>query len=176
MTRRLLTLLSAGSLVLCLAAVTLWVRTTALGRLDDFEYMSAETQGCVWLARGRVYVNYLSTTVSWWEPRPHRWTYVASTWEYAEPASGLQVDALGFGFSRLDGTSAGSPYVDTWTVVPFWAVTVVTAILPASRIAARVRRSRRARAGLCPSCGYDLRASPDRCPECGMVSAVKGVA
>ena len=42
-------------------------------------------------------------------------------------------------------------------------------LLGVGLIGAWVFRARR-RVGLCPSCGYDLRATPERCPECGTVA------
>src|SRR5688572_20967608 len=58
-----------------------------------------------------------------------------------------------------------------WVVqFPAWAA-IAPAIVPlAAKVDARLRRARSRRmikAQLCPACGYDLRASKDRCPECG---------
>ena len=40
-----------------------------------------------------------------------------------------------------------------------------------SLVRRRYLRGERLRNGLCLSCGYDLRATPDRCPECGHIPA-----
>jgi hypothetical protein len=60
----------------------------------------------------------------------------------------------------------------TVVAVPWWLPALLFTIAPAVafRGARRARRARwAARVGHCASCGYDLRASPDRCPECGNV-------
>lgn len=58
-----------------------------------------------------------------------------------------------------------------WLVVPLWMPTLLAAVPPAGWAARRLRRSatrrRRIRRGLCIACGFDLRSTPVRCPECG---------
>jgi hypothetical protein len=53
-------------------------------------------------------------------------------------------------------------------MVPYWLATLVPALPPALRF--RSRRRRRL-PGVSRRCGYDLRATPDRCPECGHTHA-----
>jgi hypothetical protein len=62
--------------------------------------------------------------------------------------------------------------------VSWWLIVLFSAILPAlwggnwARYYLRQRATaRRQRRNLCASCGYDLRATPDRCPECGAIKA-----
>jgi hypothetical protein len=60
--------------------------------------------------------------------------------------------------------------------VPYWLLTLLTAMPPAILFLKFIRgrkRRRRIAAGLCARCGYDMRASGLTCPECGLIRETK---
>jgi hypothetical protein len=56
---------------------------------------------------------------------------------------------------------------------PHWFLVLLSMMLPVLWLRTNRRNTKRHRFGLCVTCGYDLRESPDRCPECGAVSISK---
>ena len=72
----------------------------------------------------------------------------------------------------LESTSPGVGTIAVrYRVVPYYQLVAATLAVPVVRLAAiaarALRRRYRSMPGHCPACGYDLRATPGRCPECG---------
>lgn len=51
--------------------------------------------------------------------------------------------------------------------VPYWFLAALFGALPVCATVTEIRRRRSRKSGCCRRCGYDLRASAGRCPECG---------
>ena len=77
---------------------------------------------------------------------------------------------ISFSSEDRPGQCVGRDYV--WTV-PYWFILSATAPAPIAWVViAFRRRNRLTEAGNhCKHCGYDLRATVGRCPECGMLSS-----
>ena len=78
----------------------------------------------------------------------------------------------GFAFRHWahSDSTIGSRQSNDLIVVPHWFLLSATVVYPAYGFLRSRRRAKvvhRLRRGYCPACGYDLRASYDRCPECG---------
>jgi hypothetical protein len=90
-------------------------------------------------------------------------------WREAPPsveyANGNPANRWGFGHTPLRGRDFRYEQL----VFPIWLAAALFALLPATRQALAIRRRRRKRERHCTHCGYDLRATPDRCPECGAI-------
>jgi hypothetical protein len=170
MKRRLFKFAAAVSVVLCAATVALWVRSYYV-----YETLVWETQlnnGLLtvqgYSVRGRFVASYSRRLVSRPKTRFPRWHHATfdSTYLTSVPTRGDGSPALRF-ITYRDGTPA---WWWGWAVaVPDWLVVLILSVLPTLRMRAAVISGRRSRRGLCPSCGYDLRATPTggRCPECG---------
>ena len=97
--------------------------------------------------------------------------YVAEWIAYRAPPP-----ALSFAGFRVQGGLRIDYFLQHVRVytIPYWFLSLTFAVPPSLWLRARRRnwrRMRSERAGLCPTCHYDLRATPDRCPECGAIPA-----
>lgn len=88
-------------------------------------------------------------------------------------------EAFGFSLLRrnvgtIQMTNAGAYGVTEWSrqvQIPCYFLVPIMAVLPAIWVRGRraAARQRLQNFNPCLKCGYDLRATPDRCPECGTV-------
>ena len=145
--------LAVLSAVLFVAACAMWVRSshvadTVILRFGRFAAFIDSASG-VW----SVDLNF--------PPGDRAWEF-HSVWHTSGDV-GWRFLLRAPGFSK--GTT--SDPVLGWTLslsVPYWFLLILFSIAPLTRW--RMMRCVVA-AGLCPQCGYDLRATPERCPECG---------
>jgi hypothetical protein len=163
------------SLILCVAAALLWARSErvqdlVLIRPKDAPYMQ---YAC------NAYAGRLSLFVTESEtPMPGPTIEHAATEMKPEDASAfrdLEDDYTWHGFvwhrGKPGDMPSGEPPLRCFVCVPFWAVALIAGVLPGAWFYRRLTRVRHL-PGRCRACGYDLRATPDRCPECGTVPAV----
>ena len=136
MRRRLFTFIAAGSVLLCVVTVYLWVRSFDGWRARSFHMRNGWAVQLVSSA-GRIEWN-----------------------EYRFDANYKMID------------------VGRKLEISYWALAVVTGVLPAAfltwtakRRLTRYRRGESMGGARCVRCGYDLRATSDRCPECGTATA-----
>jgi hypothetical protein len=198
MKRRLLNLLTALSLLPCVAIVALWVRSYSV--CESFQWRAVGAEGAitkVWdrglMSRRGVLAfqgNYHQGRLGTAAEAAQFCAEVSQkrTWYFRGPATlmtalppnlpradrSLRLGPLGFAYGRIrDG---GPDDTRVFLFVPHAFPAACAALPPAAWLLMyrrRIRSRRRVSRGRCPSCGYDLRATPDRCPECGTPAQAK---
>jgi hypothetical protein len=195
--RGIFTLLSCLSLLLCVAVLILWVRSTFvvdsvlyrrngpdLGAPNSFQSFELRSIGSsTWFFYWHEWIKpphgprplgkwLFSQKSELIEPPPHarfaarygpkaRQKFSLSFkmspryQEFRQPDEMAGGDAVTLASRRLDAAA------------PHWAVALLFSLMPSYAALRWLRCRRRRGARRCLRCGYDLRASPETCPECG---------
>ena len=182
MKRVLFTIVSAVSLLLFLAVVGVWIRSFWIR--DIFSYVDKSRDAhLIQSIRGRLHIlsdfvgtaqgpffshreDLLSRDAIWnggtsGYPVKVEW-HLDHVWQNYSRNHMAFVPA---NMSRLFMTN------HRLIVIPYWSPALLFSILPTLWIWRSIKSGHRRKLGHCPECNYDLRATPERCPECGWTPA-----
>jgi hypothetical protein len=167
--RFLLNAFAALSLMLGAATVALWVRSYRVA--DAWGWSSGQRSVQCGIASGRLRIDTTRLADeggSWGAPSLAHSRYPAAD---DPPGRRLPASLGNLGFA-VEHRIKSKNYESFLVLVPLWAPLLILCGAAAvfRRSAKRSLREQRRRAGACPDCGYDLRATPDRCPECGTIA------
>jgi hypothetical protein len=165
---RVLAILSAGAFALVVAA---WVRGYFISDTLGWGFAANASGGrhVAGAASGRGGVTFFVIDVR------AQVSLLGGFWQCEPPGYGGDFGRVQARWSLL-GLRAVSPSARSaeseriWALVaPSWLVALIAGTLPTISLARLrlLRWTRRASVGVCRRCGYDLRATPERCPECG---------
>jgi hypothetical protein len=155
--------LAAVSLVLCIATAVMWVRSH--WRADSIEWARART-----LIRIRTAPGSVRFAIVFGGGYVSGWSFTSNP-----PPSALYTEGFSFRHNS-SGRSGGIGTWDEWMVsFPWSGACLLFAIAPAAWLIAPGHAHDWERSGRCRVCGYDMRATPDRCPECGTAAPPRAV-
>jgi hypothetical protein len=168
--RSLLNFAAWVSVLLCVATAVFWMRS--YWWRDMWDWSTTTGRAGIDSFRGRVGIGELRITpaTSLSIPRGMR---VGS--EPAESAGYMK--STWFWYAGLQGVDVAPR--GSWSVrdlrIPHWWFILATLVIPWCALRSHRLQAGRKRKGLCLNCGYDLRATPGRCPECGAVPGRKEI-
>ena len=177
MKRRLFNLLAAVSLVLAIGFAALWIRGAWWDDYVRYYMHSADAYPEAESVRGLL-------ILSWWSIiSRNQMPYHEAGWSHGAmelsqyPSNGMRAFGSfpGVGtvrMSRSMSMQGGAALASRARAVYFpiaYPTILFAAIGGGMLLLAHRRRLLLRQAGCCSMCGYDLRASPERCPECGTV-------
>jgi hypothetical protein len=178
MRERLFNVLCASFVAVCIAAIALWVASNYISLRAIYSWqpstqfaLSKGVAGvpsnsvCAFSFRTALYFQFeslgdtprLGFQLSSFKPMNPLYSFEGKT-----PAS-----RLGFGIGKSQYLRVPPPGTTKywWVSIPYWLIIATTGLLAIRCFKVRRRKLN----GCCAVCGYDLRATPDRCPECGKV-------
>jgi ssDNA-binding Zn-finger/Zn-ribbon topoisomerase 1 len=194
---KLFTFAAASSLALAAVVLVLWMRSYSMAGMLMFQHYT-DYPDCDLVHEWRIssaaggvcaahHINHFQKGEG---PKLPRWTFWSHRGRTTYPFFGTRSllpsrNHLTFwqraGFELGNSATGTPPSVIRGIIVPYWFCILLLLFLPTLWLRyglPHLRARRRAAANLCPTCGYDLRATPQgrRCPECGTAPAEQATA